>query len=82
MQACSNKEKTFKSESCQFCDKKLRKAIVKRSELHNGFLKDRNDASQSAYRKQRKLFVTFLRKANKQYFSNLKPKFITDNKKV
>ena len=45
------------------------------------FLKDRNDASQSACRKQRNLCVTLLRKAKRQYFSNLEPKLITDNKK-
>ena len=61
--------------------KQLRKAIMKRSKLRNDFLKDRNDASQSAYRKQRNLCVTLLRKAKKQYFSNLEPKLITDNKK-
>ena len=54
---------------------------MKRSKLRNDFLKDRNDASQSAYRKQRNLCVTLLRKAKKRYFSNLEPKLITDNKK-
>ena len=41
---------------------------------------DRNDTSQSGYRKQRNLCVTLLRKAKKQYFLNLEPKLITDNK--
>ena len=54
---------------------------MKRSKLRNDFLKDRNDAFQSADRKQRNLCVIFLRKAKKQYFSNLEPKRITDNKK-
>ena len=54
---------------------------MKRSKLRNDFLKDRNDASQSAYRKQRNLCVTLLRKAKKHYFSNLEAKLITDNKK-
>ena len=53
---------------------------MKRSKLRNDFLKDRNDASQSACRKQHNLCVTVLRKAKKQYFSNLEPKIITDNK--
>ena len=53
---------------------------MKRSELRNDFLRRRNDASQSAYKKQRNLCVTLLRKAKKQYFSNLEPKLITDNK--
>ena len=53
---------------------------MNRSKLRNDFLKDRNDASQSAYRKQRNLFVTLLRKPRKNSVSNLKPKLITDNK--
>ena len=62
--------------------KQLRKAIMKRSKLRNDFLKDRNDASQSAYRKQCNLCVTLLQKAKKQYFSNLEPQLITDNKNI
>ena len=49
---------------------------MKRSKLRNYFLKDRNDASQSAYRKRRNLCVTRFRKAKKQYFSNLEPNLI------
>ena len=64
-----------------FVTKQLRKAIMKRSKLCDDFLKDRNDASESAYRKQRNLCVTLLGKAKKQYFSNLESKLITDNKK-
>ena len=51
---------------------------MKRSKLRNDFLKDRSDVAQSAYRKQRNLCVTLLRKAKKYYFSNLEPKLITD----
>ena len=61
--------------------KQLRKAIMKRSKLRNDFLKHRNGASQSAYRKQRSLCVNLFRKAKKQYLSNLEPKLITNNKK-
>ena len=63
---------------------------MKRSKLRNDFLKDRNDASQSAYRKQHNLCVT-LKQRNlcvtqfmcnpTQCMCNLKPKLITDNKK-
>ena len=60
--------------------KQLRKTTMKRSKLRNDFLKDRNDTSQSAYRKQRNLCVTLLRKAKSEDFSNLEPKLITDNK--
>ena len=61
--------------------KQFKKTIMKRSKLRNDFLKDRKDASQKAYRKQRNLCVTLLTKATKQYFLNLEPEFITDNKK-
>ena len=45
-----------------FQNKNLKKlfinSIIKRSKLHNDFLKDRNDNSESAYRKQHNLRVT------------------------
>ena len=74
------KKKYLRANHANFVTKQLRKAIMKRSKLRNDFLKDRNDASQSAYRKQRNLCVTLLRKAKKQYFLNLEPELITDNK--
>ena len=55
----------------------LRKIVTKSSKLRNDFVKDRNDASHSAYRNQRKPCVTFRKKPKtkkKQYSSNLDPK--------
>ena len=75
------KKKYLKANHANFVTKELRKAIMKRSELRNDFFKDRKDASQRGYRKQRNLCATLLRKAKKQYFSNLEPKLITDNNK-
>ena len=75
------KEKYLRVNHANFVTIQLRKAIMRRSKLRNDFLKDRNDTSQSAYRKQRNLCVTLLQKAKRQYFSNLDPKLITDNKK-
>ena len=76
------KKKYLRANHANFVTKQLRKTIMKRSKLRNDFLEDRNDASQSAYRKKRNLCVTLLRKAKKQYFLNLEPKLITDSKKV
>ena len=45
-----------------FMTKQLQQAIIKRSKLGNDFLKNRNDASQNAYRKQRNLCVTLCEK--------------------
>ena len=74
------KKKYLRVNYSNFLTKQLRKAIMKRSKLRNDFLKDRNDASQSNYRKQRNLCVTLLRKTTTQYFSNSEPKLVTDNK--
>ena len=71
------KKKYLRANHANFVTKQFRKAIMKISKLRNDFLKDRNDASQNAYRKQRNLCVTFFRKAEKRYFSNLEPKPIT-----
>ena len=46
--------------------KQLRKIVTKSSKLRNDFVKDRNDASHSAYRNQRKLCVTFCKKQTKK----------------
>ena len=63
------RKKYLRANHPNFVTKHLKKAIMKRSKLRNDYLKDRNDASQSAYRKQRNLCVTLLRKSRKQYFS-------------
>ena len=74
------KKKYLTANHANFVIKKLQKALMKRWKLRNDFIKDRKNASQSVYRKQRNLCVTLLRKAKEQYFSNLEPKLITDNK--
>ena len=51
----SIKKKYLSAHHANFVTKHLRKAIMKTSKLRNDFLKDRNDVSQSAYRKQRTL---------------------------
>ena len=58
----------------------VKKGCNEKIKIRNDFLRDRNDASQSAYRKQRNLCVTLLQKAKKQHFSSLEPKLINDLK--
>ena len=67
------KEKYLRANHANFITKQLRKTIMERSKLRKDFLKDKDYASQSAYRKQRNLCVIFFRKAKKQYFLNLEP---------
>ena len=62
-QPCSSKEKYLRANHANFMTKQLRKAIMKRSKLHNDFLKDRKDALQSTNRKQRIPRVTLLQKS-------------------
>ena len=73
-------KKKLRANYASFVTKQLRKKRIKRSKIRNDFLKDRNDASQSPYRKKHNLCLTLLQKAKNQYFSNLEPKLISDNK--
>ena len=72
------KKKYLRANHANFVTKQLRKAIMKRSKLRNDFLKDRNDAFQSVYKKQWNLCVTLLQKAKKTVFLE----FRTDHKKL
>ena len=66
------KKKYFRANHVNFMTKELKKTIIKRSNLGNDFLKDRNDASQSVYRKQRNLLVTLSQNVKKTMPKNLK----------
>ena len=68
------KKRYLRAIHANFMTKQLRKAIMKRLKLRNDFLQDRNDASQSAYRKQRNLCVTLLRKVKKTLFLEFRSK--------
>ena len=72
------KKKYLTANHANFVTKQLRKAVMKRSKLRNDFLKDRNDAFQSVYKKQWNLCVTLLQKAKKTVFLE----FRTDHKKL
>ena len=68
------KEKYLRANHANFMTKQLRKAIMRRSKLQNDFLKDRSDASQNVYRKQRNLCVTLLQKLKKTVFDKFRSK--------
>ena len=75
------KKRYIRSNDCPFITKSLRKEHMKRTKLRNKYLKNRTDASASAYKKQRNKCVSLLKKAKKSYFGNLKSSDICDNKK-
>ena len=61
--------------------KRLRKAIMKRSQLKNRYNKNHNYENWYLYKKQRNFCVSLLRKTKRNYFKNVKIQDITDNKK-
>ena len=63
-----------------FTAKDLSKAIMKRSRLHNNFLKNKTGENEALYRIQRNYYVSFLKKSKKIYFVNLNEKYVLNNK--
>lgn len=51
--------------------KQLRMAVMKRSKLHNDFLKNRNDASKNIYKRQWNLCVNLSRNVKEHSLSNV-----------
>ena len=61
--------------------KQLRKEIMVRSKLRNEFNKSRTSENWKKYKQQRNKCLYILKGTKANYFNNLNPKFITDNKK-
>ena len=77
----------FKNEICEsklngnpFMTKELRKEHMNRTRLRNKYLKEKTEASAIAYKRQRNKCVSLLKKTKRNYFGNLKPSSICDNK--
>ena len=54
---------------------------MKRSKLHNSFLKEKSEVFRKAYTTQRNYRINLLRKTKREYFANIKINNIADNKK-
>ena len=65
------KKRYARANQAPYMNKKLSKEIMKRSRLRNKFLNTRSDLDRKAYKKQRNYVVSLLRKAKKQFYSNL-----------
>ena len=76
------KKKYLRANYSRFVSKDLNKAIMERSRLRNEYLKDKTRAARIAYKKQRNLCVSILRKSKKCYYENLDTENMTDNKKL
>ena len=75
------KHKYVRANDSPFMNKELRKAVMLRSKLRNKFNKHKTDSAKVAYKKQRNICTNLFRKAKSDYYSNLNPCSITDNKK-
>ena len=74
------KEKFVRANNAPFMTKALSKAIMTRSRLRNNYLKNPSNINKSKYNRQRNFSVNLLRRVKKEYYNNLNPKFITNNK--
>ena len=61
--------------------KELRKAVMLRSRLRNkDIIREKTNATNLAYKKQRNWCTNLFRKAKKEYYGNLNPSCVTNNK--
>ena len=75
------KKRYIRANDGAFMNKELRKAIMHRYKLSNICNKTKTEENLIAYKKQRGKCVKLLRKRKRDYFRNLDPKDITDNRK-
>ena len=71
------KKKYLRANLSRFVNKELNKVVIQRSRLRNEYLKDKTNAARIAYKKQRNVCVSILRKSKKSYYENLDTKNIT-----
>ena len=76
----SVKKRYIRANEALFMNKVLKKAITKRSQFRNVFLKKRTLESQVAYNKQRNYCTSLLRKEKQSYFEINDTLKISDNK--
>ena len=74
------KQKHVRANNSPFINKTILRAIMKRTRLKNKF-KYQCEGNKRAYNVQRKLCVSLVRKAKKDYFDNLDFGNVTDHKK-
>ena len=75
------KQKYLRANQAPFMTKELQKAFMLRTKLRNKSLKLKTEASYNEYKQQRNICTFLVRKAKRDYYSNLDPAKICDNKK-
>ena len=79
-QHASRKQKYARGNHMPFMNKAISKEIMKRTQLRNKFLKERNDENKRKYASQRNYCVSLLRKTKKDYYEKLNEKDVNGNK--
>ena len=79
-QHAPRKQKYARGNHMPFMNKTISKEIMKRTQLRNKFLKERNDENKRKYASQRNYCVSLLRKTKKDYYEKLNEKDVNDNK--
>ena len=75
------KYKYVRANDSPFMTKELRNAVMLRSRLRNRFNRFKTATAEVAYKRQRNICTNLFRKAKSDYYCNLNPFSITDNKK-
>ena len=76
-----SKKKYARASQGLFMNQELHKSVMVRSQLRNKSLRSRSGRGREAYNKGRNIWVDFLKKAKRNYFSNLNTKCIADYKR-
>ena len=75
------KKKILRANNAPYITKKLRKEIMKRSQLENIYTKALTEESLKAYTKQKNYVSRLYKKERKMFFNSLNPSVISDNRK-
>ena len=75
------KKKVVRANQKPYVTKRLRKAIMKRSNLENKFYKYSSEVNRITFKKQKNYCNRFYKRERRNYYSKLKLNNITDNKK-
>ena len=74
------KKKIIRANNKPYMTKKLRKAIMKRSQLEKYFHKKPTDKTRMAYKKQKNYVSRLYKKERKSFYGNLNLSILSDNK--
>ena len=78
----SFKKKILRANNAPYITKKLKKAIMKRSQLENIYSKTLTEKSLKAYKKQKNYVNRLYKKERKMFFNSLNSSVISDNQKI